>query len=243
MSSESIYWLFSSAAQSIAGLIGFLMAGVALAFTMMDRLADEDDTFREVIQALKARYHRDMAALAITTGLAIIFSLLSLYLNPDVAPYRMSVFVFAAILDVSVIACAILFVIAVASPSRYALAARGEYKQAVKGISGGGKLEPDHVFFREFVEFEREIRDYLKGQELYVASSGIPEMSFSVRRMIQSLYQSEKISGNLRDRLLAVNKSRNLLFHGHIEKVDEKVIDDLKETRRLWVAETSSTHS
>jgi hypothetical protein len=234
MNTESIYWLFSSAAQSIAGLIGFLMAGVALAFSMMDRLADEDDTLREVIHALKTRYHRDMSALSLATGLAITTSLLVLYVNPSSAWLRLSTLTLAAILDFSVICGAIFFVISVASPARYTRAAQGEYQQTIKEISGGKKREPDHVFFREFVELEREIRDYLTKHDLCFPNQGVTRISFSFRQMIQALYQSERISPRLRDKFLAVSKARNLLFHGHIEEVDEKVIDDLRETRRLW---------
>lgn len=110
--------------------------------------------------------------------------------------------------------------------------------KVTKEIATGQKFEPDHVFFREFVELEREIRDYLQAHNLYVPSRGVPRMSFSFRQMIEALYQNEQITPDLRDRLLAVSKTRNLLFHGHIKQVDEKVIEDLRETRRLWKKQT-----
>lgn len=102
------------------------MAGVTLAFSMMDRLADEDETLREVIHSLKKRRHRDMAALAIATGVAITASLLSLYVNPSTEWCRFWILLFAAVMDFVVIVGAICFVISVASPARYTRAAQGE---------------------------------------------------------------------------------------------------------------------
>ena len=59
-------------------------------------------------------------------------------------------------------------------------------------------------------------------------------MSFSFRQMIDALYQNERISKNQRDLLLEVNKFRNLLFHGHIDKVDEGVLKTLQKVKAVW---------
>lgn len=42
--SENIYWLFSSAAQTIAAFIAFLLAGYALVQTMMETAVQADET-------------------------------------------------------------------------------------------------------------------------------------------------------------------------------------------------------
>jgi len=63
MNEDNYYWLFSSAAQSIAALIAFLLAGVALAFSMMDRLAEQDETLNEIVEALKRKQHKQLTTL------------------------------------------------------------------------------------------------------------------------------------------------------------------------------------
>jgi hypothetical protein len=70
MNGDKYYWLFSAAAQSIAAIIAFLIAGIALAFSMMDRLIAQDETLYEVVESLRRRQHRQLTALAITTGVA-----------------------------------------------------------------------------------------------------------------------------------------------------------------------------
>jgi hypothetical protein len=111
MTTENCYWLFSAAAQSIAALVAFLMAGLALAFSMMDRLADQDDSLYEVVQSLKRSQYRRLAALMVGTGAALISSLAAVYANPWQSNVRDGIMIFAAVMDVAVIGGAIYFVI------------------------------------------------------------------------------------------------------------------------------------
>jgi hypothetical protein len=48
MNDEHIYWLFSSAAQSIATFVAFLLAGYTLVHAMMDSIQQRDDTLEEI---------------------------------------------------------------------------------------------------------------------------------------------------------------------------------------------------
>lgn len=234
MSIDNYYWVFSAAAQSIAALIAFLMAGVALAFSMMDRLADQDDTLYEVIDALKRKQHREMAALAVVTGVAIIASLVAVYINPWKSMARDSVMIFAAVIDLAAITTAIYFVISIVMPSRYSRAAQREYAEATEVITAIPGHEPSSIFFKEFIDLEQDIRAFLQAHDLYLPSRGAPKMSFSFRQMVDALYQNDIIPKEIREKLLTVNKFRNLLFHGHIDQVDEGVIQTLREVNKKW---------
>lgn len=240
MTTDNYYWLFSAAAQSIAALIAFLMAGVALAFSMMDRLADQDDTLYEVVESLRRRQHKDMAALSIATGVAILASLAAVYINPWRTEIRDNVMIFAAIIDFAVILGAIYFVISIVMPTRYSRAAQREYAVAKEEVTPTPGQEPANEFFRQFIELEQDIRAFLRARRLYVPSRGAPRMSFSFRQMVDALYQNEKISAELRDMFLSVSKFRNLLFHGHIDQVDEGVIQALRDARKRWQDEKKS---
>lgn len=234
MEIDNYYWFFSAAAQSIAALIAFLMAGVALAFSMMDRLVDQDDTLYEVVESLRRQQHKEMATLAIFTGVAIVTSLSAIYLNPWDTKIRSGLIVFSVFIDFAVISGAIYFVITIVMPSRYSVAAQKEYAEAKEEIIELPGQEAVSVFFKEFIELERSIREYLKFHDLYVPSRGAPKMSYSFRQMVDGLFQNERISKNLRDQLLNVNKFRNLLFHGHIDQVDQGVIKSLKDAHDSW---------
>jgi len=54
---DEVYWTFSSAAQAVATFIGFALAGYGLVYTMMEKVAQEDETLREIQERLKAQYH------------------------------------------------------------------------------------------------------------------------------------------------------------------------------------------
>lgn len=243
MSIDNYYWVFSAAAQSIAALIAFLMAGVALAFSMMDRLADQDETLYEIIEALKRKQHREMAALAVVTGVAVVASLIAVYINPWKTMTRDSVMIFAAVIDMAAITTGIYYVISIVMPSRYSRAAQREYAEATEVITSIPGQESSSVFFKEFIDLELDIRAFLQEHDLYVPSRGVPKMSFSFRQMVDALYQNEIISKEAREKLLIVNKFRNLLFHGHIDQVDEGVIQTLREVNKLWQGSKSMSNN
>jgi hypothetical protein len=143
----------------------------------------------------------------------------------------------AALVDIGVVIGSIAFVASIVRPSRYSRAAQREYAASQKKIETVPGQEPSNVFFRQFIELEQSIRTYLKQHDLYIPSRGVPRMSFSFRQMGDALYQNERISRKLRDLFLEVNKFRNLLFHGHMDKVDEGVIKALQRARSRWEEE------
>ncbi len=146
--------------------------------------------------------------------------------------------IFAAILDVSALVGAAYFVITIVSPRRYVLAAQSAYTAATAGAPSPS--QPSSAFFHQFIALEQDIREYLRTAELYVPSQGEPRMSFSFRQMVNALYQNERITPELRDRLLEINKFRNLLFHGHIAKVGEDVSAKLSSVHEQWRREKPS---
>ncbi|GEM_PF-1743864 len=238
MNIDNYYWAFSSAAQSISAVIAFLLAGVALAFTMMDRVADQDATLYDVIEAFKVSLHSEMAALVTITGLAILSSLFATYLNPHPGRLRDGVMIFATFMDVAAVLAAVYYVIRIVSPRRYMRAARRAYAAATTTTTTTtpppAHTQPSSIFFHHFIALEQDIRDYVKRENLYVPNQGEPMISYSFRQMVNALYQNEKITPELRDQLLEINKFRNLLFHGHIDKVGQDVTGKLICVRQTW---------
>jgi uncharacterized protein YutE (UPF0331/DUF86 family) len=47
--------------------------------------------------------------------------------------------------------------------------------------------------------------------------------------MVEILRRSSIISDDLYERLLEINRSRNLIFHGHLEDVDEAFVKRVKD--------------
>jgi cell division protein FtsW (lipid II flippase) len=81
ISSENIYWAYSSAAQTVATFVALLLAGYAIVLTMMESTAQADETLVEIHESLKERYHKQLSKLAISTAAAIVGCLFVVYLN------------------------------------------------------------------------------------------------------------------------------------------------------------------
>lgn len=237
MDIDNYYWVFSAAAQSISALITLLLAGIALAFPMMDKVTEQDPTLYDVVEALKSSSYGKMAWLAVIAGLAIISSLLATFMNPYPGLTRSFTMSVALITNISAIAGAIYFVTRIVHPQRYLKIARQTYKSVTKEIKSSGQGLSTSTFFNEFIELEKDVRNQLRIWNLYLPSIGEPQMSFSFRQMVSALYQNEKISKELRDKFLEINKYRNLLFHGHIDQIQENIIDKLRDIKQKWETE------
>ena len=53
------------------------------------------------------------------------------------------------------------------------------------------------------------------------------------------LFQNQRISSGLKERLLEINRFRNLLFHGKIDDVDDSMVNEIIDTREMWEREKS----
>jgi hypothetical protein len=151
--------------------------------------------------------------------------------------FRSTVMIEAALIDVLVVVGAVWFVIRIVSPSQRQRIVRTAYEAAAGSGPGGGASLPASTFYHDFISLERSIRDYLRDADLYVPSQRKQAMSFSFRQMVLALYQNEIITTTLRDRLLKINRVRNLLFHGHIDAVSTDVCEELRSTKQMWVSE------
>ena len=118
---DNIYWLFSSAAQSVASFTGILFAGFALVLMMMDSAADADETLLEIHEELKRQYYQQLQLLAVVVASAIICSFLIIFLNHFnfTGPWFLSFAVLSFVLVVAAIVGGMTFVIGIADPAKY----------------------------------------------------------------------------------------------------------------------------
>jgi len=149
--------------------------------------------------------------------------------------FKSQIYSLAAILDVGVLIGAIIFVVNVLRPDRYNRAAIAEFI-AISDKRKPNTKKPTDLFYKDFVDLEKDIRRFLVQHNLYVPSRGIQGMSYSFRQMVEALFLNGKISKELTAQFLEINKFRNLLFHGHIEKIGDDVLDKLKKIRIKWDA-------
>lgn len=221
MSVDYVYWTFSSAAQSISAFVAFLLTGYALVHALMDAAKRGDDSLEEVHAELIRSHYRILTFLAWLTGIAIIFSLAIVYWNRSGEGVSGWFQVLVAIIDVTAIAGGLSFVVSIVHPDRYKKAA----EKVLENDEHSTSTSPSNNFFEAFLHLERLVRNYLKERDLYIPSKGAPRMTYSFRQMLDALYSNEKIGHVLYKELLDINRYRNLVFHGHVAKVDSNMIE------------------
>ncbi len=227
--SDNIYWLFSSAAQAIAAFIAFLLPGYALVLTMMEAAAQADETLVEIHEALKQRYHRQLSWLVITTAAAILGCLSAVYFNRGTWWWFPWLAGAAAALGVAAIVGGVAFVVNIIDP--------GKYRKAAQKLAAEAKPKPEvpaaasrAEFFNDFVAVERLLRalwETRTGGERISRRPGPP----TFREMVETLNLAEALPAGLSERLQAISRYRNLVFHGHVEQVDAELLNELKAIR------------
>jgi hypothetical protein len=234
MDKDNIYWLFSSSAQSISAFVAFLLAGFTLVHMMMETIQQKDDTLADIHAQLKRHYYLRLRGLFGITGLSIVLSLAMVWFNHPDWPNRLYYALGVSLVNTVAIGGGIWFVIGIVNPSNYENTARKLIGQADVRKELGLSNSPIRAgdFLEQFIKLEARIRHLVKLSGLYQPSQGGPGMSFSVRRMIEVLGESETIGKDLIGELLSINKYRNLVAHGHTETADKSMVQRISAAQR-----------
>jgi hypothetical protein len=226
---DSFYWLFSSIAQTIASFVAFLLTGFALVLNMMDSLEQKDETLAEIHIRLKKSCYNRIILLSVISALAIIFSLSMLYVNKIDLTLKPALFLITSALSLLAIILAIAFVLSIINPERYKTAAKEILKEDKEEFSRSGNTVDQVNFLHEFADLEKHMRYIIKNHNLQPVDTARQPNSF--RQMASTLYENELISREMLYELLQINKYRNLVYHGHLTKVDQAMLDRLVHAR------------
>lgn len=226
---DNIYWLFSSAAQSIAAFIGFLATGLFFSFDRIDRATEKDDTLEEINQEIKKEYFSRARALFSLACFSILFSLAVVYANGlDLGKYNLYIWIFVGALDILTILWALAFVIFIIDPAKVKKTGKKlvAEDQTLANSSGSSVA----LFMTRFVELEKVLRNLVKNQESGFRGRGVDHMPLSF--LLGILYRSEKITNPEFARLRELIKARNLIVHGALDNIDQKLVNNTEALTR-----------
>ncbi len=82
MDRNALDWLFSTAPQAIAALVGLIFAGVSFINGKIDDRVDNDETLSDIAKEAKRQVYNGLKILITLTILGIIIDLLCVFLNP-----------------------------------------------------------------------------------------------------------------------------------------------------------------
>ncbi|MBL7661132.1 hypothetical protein JNK13_00115 [bacterium] len=226
--SDNIYWVYSSASQSIATFIGFLIAGYTLVHSLMESAARADETLFEILESLKQDYHVKLSLLILVTASGIIGSLLVMYLYPTC--YALWWFQSIQLFTVELILASIVgggfFVSTIIDPKKYTKAAQRLAKEIDSSVLGDFRSSRSE-FVEIFIKIEQRVRilwgNHTDGERLKEHG----QVSF--REMVDTLHLLEVISDDLYEQLILISRHRNLVVHGHIPDVSEQIFQQAKD--------------
>ena len=231
---ENVYWTFSAAAQAVAAFIALLITGYALVLSMMESAVRADDTLIDINESLKKDYHKVLSILAIITAVSIISCLAVVYFNKSYYWWTIWLERIAVITTIISIFGGVYFVVSIIDPKKYsrkAISLSIELKP-----KSSDNVSPRDIFIKEFIELERLIRSLWEDRtdQGRVGRRGVLP---GFREMVEALSKDEVLPFGIYQELLIVNRYRNLVFHGHIEELDKRIVENIikikEEVHRL----------
>ncbi|MBB6112309.1 hypothetical protein SAMN05421821_11737 [Mucilaginibacter lappiensis] len=228
---DNVYWLFSSSAQAIAAFIGFLAAGFFFSYDLMDKQVEKDETLEVIYVDIKNQYFKRLKALFILTGFSILLSLGVVFINGyDFGIYNLVIAIIVGLVNVVTVVWAITFVIFIIDPDKV--------KKTVEKLikEDGGVFEPTQgvsltraKFLESFTELETLLRDLAKKYKL--EAFGRFRDFMPLGQIIRSLYERGAITRESLRELSEMNKIRNLVAHGEINNIEQRIGDTLNKVR------------
>ena len=82
MDRNALDWLFSTAPQAIAALVGLVAAGTSFIYGKIDSRIDADQTLAEIGEEAKKRIHKNLTRILWQTLAIVVWDLACLFLNP-----------------------------------------------------------------------------------------------------------------------------------------------------------------
>ena len=228
---ENIYWLFSSSAQAIAAFIGFLATGFFFSYDLMDKQVEKDETLEVIYVDIKKQYFKRLRGLFILTGLSILLSLGIVFVNGyNLGIYNVIMAVIVGAINVITVIWALTFVIFIIDPDKVKKTVEKLIKEdeSVFEPKQGVSLTRES-FLDGFNELEKLLRDLAKKYRL--ESSNRFRDFLSIGQIIRSLYERGAITRESLRELSEMNKIRNLVAHGEINNIEQRIGDTLNKVK------------
>ncbi|NHA07940.1 hypothetical protein G7092_29340 [Mucilaginibacter sp. HC2] len=226
---DNVYWLFSSSAQAIAAFIGFLAAGFFFSYDLMDKQVEKDETLEVIYVDIKNQYFKRLKALFILTGFSILLSLGVVFINGyDFGIYNLVIAIIVGVVNIVTVIWAITFVIFIIDPDKVKKTVEKLIKEeeSVFEPAQGNSLTSTK-FLEGFAELENLLRDLAKKYRL--ESFGRFRDFQPLGQIIRSLYERRVISRDSLRELSEMNKIRNLIAHGEINNIEQRIGDTLNK--------------
>lgn len=228
MDRTALDWLFSTAPQALAALVGLIFAGVAFIVGAIDKQVEDDDSREDICKAMKKQIHINLKRLFWLSGFSIIIDLILLILNPIEEGLRFSfegdysLYLTIAgvilIMNAVTIVYSLWFIATVANPDYFS--------KTVKKLSllvHEGDIDVKD-FLMKYIELEKALR----ALPIFHVHKG--EKQPTVSEMLKDLKFRRFVDARDVDDMFTLNRLRNLIMHGaDIQHVERQIYDKVKK--------------
>ena len=234
MDRNALDWLFSTAPQAIAALVGLIVAGTSFIYGKIDDRMKSDTTFEDIGKKIKEGIYVNLKSLLFQSLLAVALDLFCLFLNPlengNVLSLsgEFSLYFTVAIVvfgyNFWVLWQTVAFVRKTMKPSLVQDTVDDMSKVYANQAQEPEKWTNMNEFIPHFVELETLVRNDYFGNRRDDYGRPLP---FS--KMLWELRERGILSEEDYLQLREINKIRNLMLHeGNIQKVDSKKDKELQ---------------
>jgi len=233
ISNDTLYWLYSTIAQALTAYIALIFTGYTLFYSILNNLEQQDETLIDIHRELKQKYFNNLLVLFIFSIISIFLSLY-LILFIECSNELKCGFIFITIFLTSIsFLLGFRFIYSALNPRKYHNIAKTLLKEIQKG-----KGEPDKTtrtdFIEQFIEIEKSINEFIDKHRNEIKIRDYYTQKFiSIRKLIEALLYNELIDRKEYEKLVELNKIRNLIVHGQIDKVDKSFLDEIKNAKEI----------
>lgn len=220
MDENTMYWLFTTAPQAIAALVGIIFTGMFFMAESIDNRVRVDQSLTEIAETAKTALYKNMKIVAVLAAFTIVYDLFLVAfvtkLSDKSCCWTGWLITFFVALNVSTICCALNYVFQAVSPNyfnRIAANLSSNYKT--------GEVDKQ-VFLGHFIDFEKVARNLPIVKQ--VDGHFLP-----IRNILRIFVENQMITPDDARIMSEISKVRNLMVHGEpIEKVDRYLDEELQ---------------
>lgn len=220
MDENTMYWLFTTAPQAIAALVGIIFTGMFFMAESIDNRVRTDQSLTEIGDTAKTALYKNMRVVAVLAAATIVYDLFLVSIVKHLVDESFCLsgwlIIFFAALNFSTICCALNYVFQAVSPNYF-----NEIAKNLSSKYKSGEVDKQ-VFLGHFIDFERVARSLPVIRQM-------DGRYFSIRDILRVLVEHQMITPDESRMMSEISKVRNLMVHGEpIEKVDHKLDDELQ---------------
>jgi hypothetical protein len=227
---NQILYLFSAASQVIAAIYGLIITGYIFLRNELDRKVDKDESYEQIVSILKADYFGTIKTISAVTLLSIALCFLVIVdatsLNNVALDILINISVSMILTELILI---VSFVIQILNPKSLEIAS--ERLRAKTIISETGEKGSIEDFLTNFNQIEYILAKYgtaITNPELFDYES-VKKKRISNPKLVQILFNDERIDSSLKDDLLKLISFRNSIIHGTNLFISKQDVDLSKD--------------